>query len=160
MLTNENIEHVRAIDDDEGANGTEHGNCKYPGDCGGGIHLNVVENSVVGESVANHNADGILLTDDYGPNAHNLIEDNVVNYNKTACGIVLPSHSSNAVSFVVNQDGSIPKLVIADPSGLDPLDRAAVAGLSMSNPLPPLPKDFKGPFIRLQFSFNYNLPSM
>jgi nitrous oxidase accessory protein NosD len=107
VLTNENIEHVRAIGDDKGFNGTEQSNCKYPGDCGGGIHLNVVEHSVVGESVANHNADGILLTDDYGPNAHNLIEDNVVNFNKTECGIVLPSHSSTAVSFVTNQDGSM-----------------------------------------------------
>jgi nitrous oxidase accessory protein NosD len=107
VLTNENIENVRALHDDLGFNGTEQANCKYPGDCGGGIHLNVVEHSVVGESVANGNADGILLTDDYGPNAHNLIEDNVVNNNKTECGIVLPSHSSNAVSFVTNQDGSM-----------------------------------------------------
>jgi TonB family protein len=63
------------------------------------------------------------------------------------------------VQFVVNRDGSVPRLVIADPSGLQPLDRAAVAGLSMSNPLPPLPDEFKGGFIRLQFSFNYNEPS-
>lgn len=63
------------------------------------------------------------------------------------------------LQFVVNRDGSVPRLVIADSSGLQPLDRAAVAGLSMSNPLPPLPGDFKGGFIRLQFSFNYNQPS-
>jgi TonB family protein len=63
------------------------------------------------------------------------------------------------IQFVVNRDGSIPKLVIADPSGAPPLDRAAVAGLSMSNPLPPLPPEFKGLYIRLQFSFNYNMPS-
>jgi TonB family protein len=63
------------------------------------------------------------------------------------------------IQFVVNRDGSIPKLVIADPSGMQPLDRAAVAGLSMSNPLPPLPAGFKGGFVNLQFSFNYNMPS-
>lgn len=63
------------------------------------------------------------------------------------------------LQFVVNHDGTVPRLVIADSSGLQPLDRAAVAGLSMSNPLPPLPGDFKGGFIRLQFSFNYNEPS-
>jgi TonB family protein len=63
------------------------------------------------------------------------------------------------LQFVVNRDGSVPRLVIADSSGVQPLDRAAVAGLSMSNPLPPLPGDFKGGFIRLQFSFNYNEPS-
>lgn len=99
VLTNENIEHVRAYDNDEGFNGTEQGNCKYPGDCGGGIHLNVVEKSVVGESVVNDNADGILLTDDYGPNAHNTIEDDVVKDNRTECGIVLASHSTTAVTF-------------------------------------------------------------
>jgi TonB family protein len=63
------------------------------------------------------------------------------------------------IQFVVNRDGSIPKLVIADSSGAPPLDRAAVAGLSMSNPLPPLPPEFKGAYIRLQFSFSYNMPS-
>jgi hypothetical protein len=42
---------------------------------------------------------------------------------------------------------------------MQPLDRAAVAGLSMSNPLPPLPAGFKGAFVNLQFSFNYNMPS-
>jgi TonB family protein len=63
------------------------------------------------------------------------------------------------VEFVINRDGSIPKLVTADSSGSEPLDRAAVAGLSMSNPLPPLPSDFKGFQVRLAFSFAYNMPS-
>jgi TonB family protein len=63
------------------------------------------------------------------------------------------------VEFIINRDGSIPKLVTAEPSGFDPLDRAAVAGLSMSNPLPPLPTDYKGMQVRLAFSFAYNMPS-
>ena len=63
------------------------------------------------------------------------------------------------VEFIINRDGSIPKLVMADSSGLDPLDRAAVAGLSMSNPLPPLPSDYKGFQVRLAFSFSYNMPA-
>jgi TonB family protein len=61
------------------------------------------------------------------------------------------------VEFIINRDGSIPKLVTAESSGLDPLDRAAIAGLSMSNPLPPLPADYKGFQIRLAFSFAYNM---
>jgi TonB family protein len=64
------------------------------------------------------------------------------------------------IQFEVSRDGSIPKLVIADSSGVQPLDRAAIAGLSMSNPLPPLPPEFKGLSIRLQFSFNYHVPSL
>ncbi|MDQ2775205.1 MAG: TonB family protein [Acidobacteriota bacterium] len=63
------------------------------------------------------------------------------------------------VEFIINRDGSIPKLVTADPSGSEALDRAAVAGLSMSNPLPPLPADFKGNQVRLAFSFGYNTTS-
>ncbi len=63
------------------------------------------------------------------------------------------------MEFIINRDGSIPKIVTADSSGSDPLDRAALAGLSMSNPLPPLPADYKGFQVRLAFTFTYNLPS-
>ena len=45
------------------------------------------------------NADGVLLTDDYAPSSYNLVVSNVVNGNLSECGIVLPSHSSNAVNF-------------------------------------------------------------
>jgi TonB family protein len=61
------------------------------------------------------------------------------------------------LEFIINRDGSIPKLVTAETSGQDALDRAAVAGLSMSNPLPPLPPAFKGEQVRLAFSFAYNM---
>ncbi len=63
------------------------------------------------------------------------------------------------VEFVIDRNGSIPKLVTADSSGSEPLDRAAVAGLSMSNPLPPLPSDYKGFQVRLAFTFAYNMPA-
>lgn len=63
------------------------------------------------------------------------------------------------MEFIINRDGTIPKLVTADSSGSDALDRAAVAGLSMSNPLPPLPADYKGFQVRLAFTFTYNMPS-
>ena len=63
------------------------------------------------------------------------------------------------MEFIINKDGSIPKLVTAQSSGSEPLDRAAVAGLSMSNPLPALPADFKGFQVRLAFTFSYNLPT-
>lgn len=61
------------------------------------------------------------------------------------------------IQFAISRDGSVPKLVIATPSGTDALDRAAVAGVSASNPFPPLPSDFKGNQIRLQFVFKYNV---
>ncbi len=99
VLSDIRVDHVNALHNDRGFNGTEQGNCKYPGDCGGGIHLNVVSRSVVSYSRVVGNADGILLTDDYGPNFRNFIVNNVVTDNTTECGIVLASHASNAVTF-------------------------------------------------------------
>jgi len=61
------------------------------------------------------------------------------------------------VQFAINRDGSVPKLVIAVPSGADALDRAAVAGISASNPFPPLPPEFRGEQVRLQLTFSYNV---
>ncbi len=63
------------------------------------------------------------------------------------------------IQFSVNRLGSVPKLVIVSPSGTDALDRAAVAGISASNPFPPLPSEFKGDLVRLQFNFLYNMPT-
>lgn len=63
-----------------------------------------------------------------------------------------------AIQFAIARNGSVPKLVIVGHSGTDALDRAAVAGISASNPFPPLPPEFKGNQIRLQFNFAYNVP--
>jgi TonB family protein len=63
-----------------------------------------------------------------------------------------------AIQFAIDRSGRVPKLVIATPSGAEALDRAAVAGISASNPFPPLPTEFRGAEIRLQLMFSYNLP--
>jgi len=63
------------------------------------------------------------------------------------------------IQFAIARDGSVPKLVIALPSGTDAFDRAAVAGISASNPFPPLPAAFTGDEVRLQFTFLYNMPN-
>jgi TonB family protein len=63
------------------------------------------------------------------------------------------------VQFIIDKRGGIPKLVIAESSGAAALDRAAVAGISASNPLPPLPSGFQGNEIRLQLAFSYNQPT-
>jgi TonB family protein len=61
------------------------------------------------------------------------------------------------IQFAISRDGRVPKLVIVTPSGTEALDRAAVAGVSASNPFPPLPTEFQGQQIRLQFVFAYNI---
>jgi TonB family protein len=62
------------------------------------------------------------------------------------------------IQFSIDRSGRVPKLVIAMPSGVDALDRAAVAGISASYPFPPLPAEFTGAEIRLQLVFSYNMP--
>jgi TonB family protein len=63
------------------------------------------------------------------------------------------------IQFMIARDGSVPKLVIATASGTEALDRAAVAGISATNPFPPLPAEFRGETVRLQFVFLYNMPA-
>jgi TonB family protein len=63
-----------------------------------------------------------------------------------------------AIQFSISRVGSVPKLVILTSSGTDSLDRAAVAGISASNPFPPLPSEYKSDRIVLQFNFAYNMP--
>ncbi|HEY6341949.1 MAG TPA: TonB family protein [Bryobacteraceae bacterium] len=63
------------------------------------------------------------------------------------------------LQFSIDRQGGVPKVVIASPSGVAALDLAAVAGLSQSSPLPPLPAEYKGDQVRLQMAFYYNLPT-
>jgi TonB family protein len=63
-----------------------------------------------------------------------------------------------AVQIRIIRDGKVAKLVYAQQSGSHALDEAAVSGVSASNPLPPLPGDFKGDHIDIQLNFVYNAP--
>ena len=61
------------------------------------------------------------------------------------------------LQFAIMKDGTVRKIVTDVPSGINSLDRAAVAGVSASNPFPSLPGEFKGSEIRLRFTFSYNM---
>lgn len=60
------------------------------------------------------------------------------------------------VQFAIAPNGKIIKTVYMSHARLEALDRAAIAALSMSDPLPELPPDYKGSRVVLQFSFAYN----
>jgi TonB family protein len=65
-----------------------------------------------------------------------------------------------SLQFKIMRNGNVPD---GDPqrvfgSGKEPLDRAAVSSIRASNPFPPLPAQFKGPYIELRFTYYYNLP--
>lgn len=59
--------------------------------------------------------------------------------------------------FEILKDGSVPEIRLVASSGADPLDRAAIASIHASNPFPPLPQEFTGKHLVLQFNYLYNL---
>jgi TonB family protein len=67
-------------------------------------------------------------------------------------------HGRSVIEFLINRDGSLAKVIVAEPSGLTSLDVAASTSLVMSSPLPRLPAEFKGFQVRLAFTFAYNMP--
>jgi nitrous oxidase accessory protein NosD len=71
---------------------------EIPGDCGEGLHLIAVTWSKVLHNRVERNVGGVLVTDEIGPSAHNVIAYNVIRYNKEDCGITLPSHNPSATT--------------------------------------------------------------
>ncbi|HYB26389.1 MAG TPA: right-handed parallel beta-helix repeat-containing protein [Solirubrobacteraceae bacterium] len=100
------ITHNRVVGNDTGgippATGGGYVECEaqggIPGDCGEGIHLIGVADSVVSRNYDSGNTGGVLLTDETGPTHGNLIENNVVTGNQYDCGITVPGHNPNALS--------------------------------------------------------------
>lgn len=62
-----------------------------------------------------------------------------------------------AVVFEIVKNGAVPQLRLVASSGADALDRAALAGIRASSPFPPLPPEFTGEHLVLEFIFLYNL---
>ena len=59
----------------------------------------------------------------------------------------------------IMRDGSVPdpEPVMLYGYGKEPLDRAAVSSIRASNPFPPLPAQFKGPYIEVRYTYYYNI---
>jgi len=62
------------------------------------------------------------------------------------------------LQFAIAKQGLVTKVIFSGASGAKALDQSAVAAISASNPLPPLPREFKGDRIVLQMTFLYNMP--
>jgi len=62
------------------------------------------------------------------------------------------------LQFAIAKQGLVTKVIFSGASGAKALDQSAVAAISASNPLPPLPTDFKGDRVILQMTFLYNMP--
>jgi nitrous oxidase accessory protein NosD len=63
-------------------------------DCGEGLHLMGVNHSTVADNIVEHNAGGILISDETAVNDDNIITRNMVRDNPFDCGITTASHGA------------------------------------------------------------------
>jgi TonB family protein len=60
------------------------------------------------------------------------------------------------IEFAIMKDGSLQGLTVVSSSGDTALDRAAYGALLNAVPLPRLPSEFTGPFLKIRAAFYYN----
>ena len=61
-----------------------------------------------------------------------------------------------AIEFAITKDGQVADMRLVASSGDVALDRPAWGSITASNPFPPLPSEFRGPYLSLRFRFYYN----
>lgn len=119
----------------------------------------------IGPPSPNTNAQGAvdILSDtlgvDFGPYLARVLQEVRKNwYNLIPEEAMSPLFKQGklAIQFYIAKDGSVQGLKVVTPSGDVALDRAALGGITASNPFPPLPKEFSGPYLALRFRFYYN----
>ena len=69
----------------------------------------------------------------------------------------LNKQGETLIRFTILPDGRIAAMSLDGSSQDTAIDRAAWGGITGASPYPPLPKEFKGPFLELRFGFYYNL---
>lgn len=96
---------------------------------------------------------------DFGPYLQRVLHDVKMNwYNliPEAARAPLLRKGKVSIEFAITKEGSVAGLTIVGPSGDVSLDRAALGGITGSNPFPPLPREFRGNYLALRFHFYYN----
>lgn len=96
---------------------------------------------------------------DFGPYLARVLESVRMNWYNLIPEVArapLMKRGKLAIQFVITKDGKVAGMQLIAPSGDVALDRAAWGGITASNPFPPLPNEFRGPYLALRFRFYYN----
>jgi TonB family protein len=104
-----------------------------------------------------------VLTDtmgvDFKPYVHKVLKDvrkNWYNLIPEEARVPLMKKGMVTIEFAILKDGQVAGMRLVRTSGDVALDRGAWGGITGSNPFPPLPSEFSGPYIGLRFAFYYN----
>lgn len=94
---------------------------------------------------------------DFGPYAdllYRIVKSNwIVPYAATHLGL----KGVTVITFRIQKNGRVTSLTLESPSGVRPFDGAALNAIELSNPLPPLPKQFPKDSVGVKFGFFYNV---
>jgi len=93
---------------------------------------------------------------DFGPYLQRILQDVKENWYRIIPESAEMKKGKLAIEFAITKDGKVADMRLVATSGDTALDRAAWGGITASNPFPPLPSDFTGPYLALRFRFYYN----
>jgi TonB family protein len=93
---------------------------------------------------------------DFGPYLQRILEDVRQNWYHLIPESAEMKKGKLSIEFAITKDGNIADMRLVESSNDVALDRAAWGGIATSNPFPPLPSEFTGPFLALRFRFYYN----
>jgi len=106
-------------------------------DCGEGIHLSGVDHSTLANNIVQNNSGGILISDETGETAYNLITGNLVSNNPYDCGITMASHPPAASTGATSPFGVKHNTIANNTSSNNGTSvKGAGAGVGIFSPLP------------------------
>lgn len=93
---------------------------------------------------------------DFGPYLQRILQNVRENWYHLIPESVEMKKGKLALEFAIMKDGNVQGLTLTTPSGDIALDNPAIGAIKLSNPFPPLPSEFTGPYLSLRFRFYYN----
>lgn len=93
---------------------------------------------------------------DFGPYLERILQDVRQNWYLLIPESAEMKKGKLAIEFAITKDGQVAGMKLVASSGDVSLDRPAWGSITNSNPFPPLPSDFTGPYLALRFRFYYN----
>lgn len=93
---------------------------------------------------------------DFGPYLQRILQDVRENWYHLIPESAEMKKGKLQIEFAITKDGKVADMRLAASSGDVALDRPAWGSITASNPFPPLPSNFTGPYLALRFRFYYN----
>lgn len=93
---------------------------------------------------------------DFGPYLQRILQDVRENWYHLIPESAEMKKGKLQIEFAITKDGQVADMRMTASSGDVSLDRPAWGAITASNPFPPLPSEFTGPYLALRFRFYYN----